>query len=30
MQLYELAAGMVSDVYVFMHVASYEIFKIVE
>lgn len=30
MQPYELAAGVVPGVYVFMHVASYEIFKIVE
>lgn len=30
MQPYELAAGVVSGVYVFMHVVSYEIFKIVE
>lgn len=30
MQPYELAAGVVSGVYVFMHVANYEIFKIVD
>lgn len=29
MQPYELTAGVMSVVYVFMHVASYEIFKIV-